>query len=725
MYGEENQRFHRTNDRTVQLKAWRPHLRWRSRASRSRTRGLLPVRVLTSRFAWFIRGMTICALIVGLAMMWHIWILRTMPTAAQVEIPSSRQSCTPRTCLQPMRYITSPQQLKDDKTFVLLSTFPGSGNTWVRSIISEASRIWTGSVFNDVQLILNGFDGEAIDPYRRGFTQVSVIKSHYPALEVHHPMEYNMTTHAIVVMRNPFHCMLSYFRLEATDNHTGEVDRATTRRNLPVFLQQHAREWVKFAAHWLPPHYYKVLPAARLDSDFVLPVAEDEPTVFTSTETGNYARPVKVLVVFYEDLVSHFSVTVQHVLHFLRDALGKRLIPHPKVSLACAMLHQTRLESEHRQHTKTINPYLDPHSAFQTSPNLIKWFCNLVQDYWFEEKWGRCEIGFQKQTKRERLDPIGTKICQESLSSSADGYIMERGDPPPSNTCTPRMCYKPKRYISASSELVDSSTLILLTSFPGSNSKWVRALVREGTRLWTGSIYRDQPEESQSEDINPFRRAYSQFGVVETHFPAMLEPTMDRLSLSRANRAILIIRNPFDCLREAWHSPGQVRFPEFIRNQTDTWLKFANFWLPRYYWSRLDSPPYINTTSVFIRTIQHNFTRPMKVLVVFYEDLTMHFMVTFEHIFQFLRQNLGSKLIPSSQNSLKCALLHQHSLKELASSDDSNSEWEAHPQLVQQFCTSVKEYWPEGKWGPCITGFNSKSKSQTLPVLDDRLCDRS
>ena len=45
---------------------------------------------------------------------------------------------------------------------VALASFPGSGNTWVRYLLQQATGILTGSVYKDYALLKNGFPAESI-----------------------------------------------------------------------------------------------------------------------------------------------------------------------------------------------------------------------------------------------------------------------------------------------------------------------------------------------------------------------------------------------------------------------------------------------------------------------------------------------------------------------------------------------------------------------------------
>jgi hypothetical protein len=45
---------------------------------------------------------------------------------------------------------------------VALASFPGSGNTWLRYLLQQATGVLTGSVYKDYALLKNGFLAESI-----------------------------------------------------------------------------------------------------------------------------------------------------------------------------------------------------------------------------------------------------------------------------------------------------------------------------------------------------------------------------------------------------------------------------------------------------------------------------------------------------------------------------------------------------------------------------------
>ena len=59
-----------------------------------------------------------------------------------------------------------------------LLSFPGSGNTWLRYMIQKTTGIMTGSVYNETNLLFNGFPGESLSN-----GSVIVIKSHLQSVD--------------------------------------------------------------------------------------------------------------------------------------------------------------------------------------------------------------------------------------------------------------------------------------------------------------------------------------------------------------------------------------------------------------------------------------------------------------------------------------------------------------------------------------------------------------
>lgn len=98
-----------------------------------------------------------------------------------------------------------------------------------------------------------------------------------------------------------------------------------------------------------------------------------------------------------------------------------------------------------------------------------------------------------------------------------------------------------------------SSPIVALASFQGSGNTWVRHLLEQATGLYTGSVYCDETLKAV------FPGEYivsSNVLIVKTHHPdtANLPPEMAQtLKQTSFDKAIVIVRNPFDALISEWN----------------------------------------------------------------------------------------------------------------------------------------------------------------------------
>ena len=97
--------------------------------------------------------------------------------------------------------------LKDNnRSTITLSSFPGSGNTWVRGLLQKATGYCTGALFCDAYLRKHGFAGEGV----LSGSAVLVTKNHYPISTVHNRFDYHITfTKAILLIRDPFKAIIA------------------------------------------------------------------------------------------------------------------------------------------------------------------------------------------------------------------------------------------------------------------------------------------------------------------------------------------------------------------------------------------------------------------------------------------------------------------------------------------------------------------------------------
>jgi len=105
---------------------------------------------------------------------------------------------------------------EDSGKKVALASFPGSGSTWSRTLLEQATGVFTGAIYCDRSLKAEGFVGEYITT-----RNVIAIKTHSPRVT---KIKYDA---AIFIVRNIADAMKSEInRRSSHKNHTGTVDES-------------------------------------------------------------------------------------------------------------------------------------------------------------------------------------------------------------------------------------------------------------------------------------------------------------------------------------------------------------------------------------------------------------------------------------------------------------------------------------------------------------------
>ncbi|XP_060567514.1 WSCD family member GA21586-like [Ruditapes philippinarum] len=154
-------------------------------------------------------------------------------------------------CQIPLRYLSVAKPL------VALASFPGSGNTWTRTLLETATGILTGSLYSD----RGAFDGSKMCPARG---KIFVVKTHgrdYVGRKTD-CMRLNITrinySKAIYIIRNPYNALLADFnRVIQTRKHVvnPQIDLAPKEMfNTNVwrtFVRSSAVRWKDMTIYWL------------------------------------------------------------------------------------------------------------------------------------------------------------------------------------------------------------------------------------------------------------------------------------------------------------------------------------------------------------------------------------------------------------------------------------------------------------------------------------------
>ena len=111
---------------------------------------------------------------------------------------------------------------EDNGKRIALASFPGSGSTWSRTLLEQATGIYTGAIYCDKNLKREGFIGEFITS-----GNVIAIKTHQhlintSKLDRKHSLVFDG---AIFIVRNVFDAILSERKRSLSKNHTGQLDK--------------------------------------------------------------------------------------------------------------------------------------------------------------------------------------------------------------------------------------------------------------------------------------------------------------------------------------------------------------------------------------------------------------------------------------------------------------------------------------------------------------------
>lgn len=162
-----------------------------------------------------------------------------------------------------------PRSCKDitipDKPFAktALVGFPGSGTTWLRYMIQQATGLMTGSVQVDAQL-KNHFPGEGIVN-----TSMLVVRTRDYRRE--HIASWDR---AVLLLRNPYESILmEYYRRVMSTPITGEKLLAKLKKGWPGYVRKQPLAWLRLNMEWLQ-HFHGPLLIIHYEKLKAKPVEE-------------------------------------------------------------------------------------------------------------------------------------------------------------------------------------------------------------------------------------------------------------------------------------------------------------------------------------------------------------------------------------------------------------------------------------------------------------------
>ncbi|XP_046684262.1 WSCD family member GA21586 isoform X2 [Homalodisca vitripennis] len=212
----------------------------------------------------------------------------------------------------------------ESRPVIALASFPGSGNTWLRYLLQQATGVYTGSVYKDYGLLKNGFPAESVVN-----GSVSVVKTHEWG-----PTSRKRFHRAVLLIRAPGPAILAEFNRQS-GGHVGFASPERYRRNKGRYWQQFVKDklrtWRLSNLDWL----------------------------------WNFTGPTHVIV--YEELVSHLERTLRALIEFLE-------LPLDEAELQCAIV---RREGIYKRKSRAVT--LDPFTPY------MKASLKAEQDFVFKE----------------------------------------------------------------------------------------------------------------------------------------------------------------------------------------------------------------------------------------------------------------------------------------------------------------------------------------------------
>jgi len=151
-----------------------------------------------------------------------------------------------------LRFRTDPEPIPRS----IITSFPGSGNTWLRHLIHMATGYYTGSVYNDAKLITQGYKGEHL-PWNDNRTVG--VKMHQYGIASKLSAQNGLKAHKVfpktlLLIRNPLRAILSEFNRvnNKGHSHTGAADDALFQDGTFLeFLKLQLPRWGRTIEKWL------------------------------------------------------------------------------------------------------------------------------------------------------------------------------------------------------------------------------------------------------------------------------------------------------------------------------------------------------------------------------------------------------------------------------------------------------------------------------------------
>ena len=116
---------------------------------------------------------------------------------------------------------------------VALASFPGSGNTWTRTLLEQATGIYTGSIYRDESLVNAGFEGECL--ISRNVIAVKTHSTYEPGMTQRIEVNFDAV---IYIIRNLYDALVSEYSRRRTKSHIQALSPSAFGKRILSALQQ-------------------------------------------------------------------------------------------------------------------------------------------------------------------------------------------------------------------------------------------------------------------------------------------------------------------------------------------------------------------------------------------------------------------------------------------------------------------------------------------------------
>lgn len=278
----------------------------------------------------------------------------------------------------PARKVPSPHATfmptSAHKETVALTSYPRSGNTLMRGLLERVSGIYTGSDSRPMRYLSEdlrdrGLLGESVVTKR-----VWIVKTHFPERE---GWKYFNMNRVILLVRNPFNCIDSYFNMTLTGMHDRSIEEGEYIRFAEQWqevVEREAKIWRDFHKYWLD------------------------------------VKSVPILIVRFEDLQANQSACLNRIFSFLCEDKPPPIGSNADFQQRIASL--SAAQPLYKPRTGNLKAYLGHFSSAQYQ-YVLETTRPILQTFGYDKDFG--------------MESAGITSCVSELNRGEKGSLMGTG----------------------------------------------------------------------------------------------------------------------------------------------------------------------------------------------------------------------------------------------------------------------------------------------------------